>query len=87
MEISSVGRATTQAEPQDDRPPVSVINSIIGRHCNEGLNENEELVKKEELTLSWSADHRVVDGAECARCAEKVRGYLEDPASLLVGLR
>ena len=51
------------------------------------FNENDELVKKEELTISWSADHRIVDGAECARCAERVKGYLEDPASMMVGLR
>jgi 2-oxoisovalerate dehydrogenase E2 component (dihydrolipoyl transacylase) len=45
------------------------------------------LVKREELVLSWSADHRVVDGAECARCAEHVRGLLEEPMGMLVEMR
>lgn len=45
------------------------------------------VVAREECPLSWSADHRVVDGATVARCAEHVRDMLEEPASMLVGLR
>ncbi|KAK3056267.1 hypothetical protein LTR09_002774 [Extremus antarcticus] len=72
--------------PVISEPQVAILG--IGRSkMVPAFDENDELVKKEELVLSWSADHRVVDGAECARCAEKVRGYLEDPGSLLVGLR
>ncbi|KAK5718328.1 hypothetical protein LTR17_015682 [Elasticomyces elasticus] len=45
------------------------------------------LVRREELVFSWSADHRVVDGAECARCAERVRGLLEEVGGMVVGMR
>jgi len=34
--------------------------------------------KKEEVLLSWSADHRVLDGATVARCAESVAAVLEN---------
>jgi len=44
------------------------------------------LVKREECVLSWSADHRVVDGATVARAAESVRLMLEQPARMLVRL-
>jgi len=44
-------------------------------------------VKKDECVFSWSADHRVIDGAMAARCAEAVRGYLENVESMLVTLR
>lgn len=82
--IGSVGGGVVA--PVISEPQVAILG--IGRSkIVPAFNENDELVKKEELTLNWSADHRVVDGAECARCAERVRGYLEDPASLLVGLR
>lgn len=51
------------------------------------FNELGDLVKKEELVLSWSADHRVVDGAECARCAERVKSLVEDPAGMMIDMR
>ncbi|KAB8349442.1 hypothetical protein FH972_023469 [Carpinus fangiana] len=51
------------------------------------FDEHGEVVAREECTLSWSADHRVVDGATVARCAELVRGMLEEPSSMLVNLR
>ncbi|KAI1616273.1 2-oxoisovalerate dehydrogenase E2 component [Exophiala viscosa] len=37
-------------------------------------------------TVSWSADHRVVDGATMARMAQVVQKYLEDPATMFVNL-
>ena len=82
--IGSVGGGVVA--PVITAPQVAIMG--IGRSkIVPAFNENDELVKKEELTLSWSADHRVVDGAECARCAERVKNYLEDPASMLAALR
>lgn len=37
-------------------------------------------------TVSWSADHRVVDGATMARMAQVVQKYLEEPATMFVDL-
>ena len=37
--------------------------------------------------LSWSADHRVPDGARVAKCAEVVKWLLEDVDVLAVLLR
>lgn len=45
------------------------------------------LVRKEECVFSWSADHRVVDGATVARCAELVRKNLEDLGEMMVNMR
>lgn len=82
--IGSVGGGVVA--PVISEPQVAIM--AIGRSkMVPAFDENDELIKKEELTLSWSADHRVVDGAECARCAERVRGYLEDPGTMLAGLR
>ncbi|EXJ77610.1 hypothetical protein A1O3_09837 [Capronia epimyces CBS 606.96] len=36
--------------------------------------------------ISWSADHRVVDGATMARMAQVVQKYLEEPSSMLVDM-
>ena len=45
------------------------------------------LTKCEECVLSWSADHRFVDGATVARAAETVKRFLEQPAEMAVTLR
>jgi 2-oxoisovalerate dehydrogenase E2 component (dihydrolipoyl transacylase) len=45
------------------------------------------VVPKQICNFSWSADHRVVDGAAMARAAEVVRGFVEEPDSMLVYLR
>ncbi|KAL9624918.1 MAG: hypothetical protein Q9160_000965 [Pyrenula sp. 1 TL-2023] len=52
-----------------------------GEHGGTGL------VRREIVTLSWAADHRVVDGATVARAAGLVKGYLEDLGRLCVELR
>jgi 2-oxoisovalerate dehydrogenase E2 component (dihydrolipoyl transacylase) len=36
--------------------------------------------------LSWSADHRVVDGATMARMATVVQKYLEEPGTMIVDM-
>jgi 2-oxoisovalerate dehydrogenase E2 component (dihydrolipoyl transacylase) len=48
--------------------------------------DGETLIRAEMMGVSWSADHRVVDGATMARMASIVQGYLEDPATMIVDL-
>ncbi|OQO04855.1 hypothetical protein B0A48_07872 [Cryoendolithus antarcticus] len=82
--IGSVGGGVVS--PVISEPQVAILG--IGRsRVVPAFDANDELVKREELVLSWSADHRVVDGAECARCAERVKSLLEAPAAMLVEMR
>ncbi|OWP04914.1 hypothetical protein B2J93_4240 [Marssonina coronariae] len=46
-----------------------------------------QVVQKQVCNFSWSADHRVIDGATMARAAEVVRGFVENPDSLVIHLR
>jgi 2-oxoisovalerate dehydrogenase E2 component (dihydrolipoyl transacylase) len=46
-----------------------------------------QIVAKQVVNFSWSADHRVIDGATMARAAEVVRGFVENPNSMLLHLR
>jgi 2-oxoisovalerate dehydrogenase E2 component (dihydrolipoyl transacylase) len=48
---------------------------------------NGTVLPKQICNFSWSADHRVVDGATMARAAEVVRGFVEEPDSMLVYLQ
>ncbi|EXM14311.1 hypothetical protein FOTG_17289 [Fusarium oxysporum f. sp. vasinfectum 25433] len=38
----------------------------------------ENVVKREQVTLSWAADHRALDGATIARCAQMVDSLLRN---------
>ncbi|KAK6376016.1 hypothetical protein LTS17_007267 [Exophiala oligosperma] len=38
------------------------------------------------VSMSWSADHRVIDGATMARMATVVQRYLEEPGSMIVDM-
>ena len=51
------------------------------------FGEAGELMKREECVVSWSADHRVIDGATIARAAEEVRRLIEAPAEMMVRMR
>ncbi|KAK4957730.1 hypothetical protein LTR10_005699 [Elasticomyces elasticus] len=72
--------------PVISAPQVAILG--IGRsRIVPAFGPDGGIVKREEVVFSWSADHRVVDGAECARCAERVRGMLEEVGGMLTGMR
>ncbi len=51
------------------------------------FDEHENIVKKQICNFSWSADHRVVDGATMARAADVVRSVVEEPDVMVMHLR
>lgn len=82
--IGSIGGGVVS--PVISAPQVAILG--IGRSKIVPAFDNDgKLYRKEELVMSWSADHRVVDGAQCARCAERARTLLEEPGSMLTLLR
>ncbi|KAF2637014.1 hypothetical protein P280DRAFT_136043 [Massarina eburnea CBS 473.64] len=82
--IGSIGG--TAVAPVIVTPQVGILG--IGRaRAVPAFGENGEIIRKEECVFSWSADHRVIDGAMAARCAEAVRQNLEQVETMLVRLR
>ena len=82
--IGSIGGGVVA--PVIVEPQVAIVG--IGRaKVVPGFDEQGNLIKKEEMVLSWSADHRVVDGAECARCAERVNWYLQNMEAWVLEMR
>ncbi|KAI7645383.1 Delta-1-pyrroline-5-carboxylate dehydrogenase, partial [Hortaea werneckii] len=72
--------------PVISEPQVGILG--VGRSKPvPAFDENEVLIRREELVLSWSADHRVVDGAECARCAERSPRTAKAPVSAISSSR
>ncbi|KAL6869254.1 hypothetical protein ACO1O0_000578 [Amphichorda felina] len=51
------------------------------------FDEHDNVVKKQVTNFSWSADHRVVDGATMARAADVVRSLVEEPDVMVMHLR
>lgn len=51
------------------------------------FDEQDNIVKKQICNFSWSADHRVVDGATMARAADVVRSVVEEPDVMVMHLR
>eukprot|EP00964_Phaeocystis_antarctica_P123908 scaffold87610_cov52-Phaeocystis_antarctica.AAC.3 len=49
-------------------------------------NAEGELVKEAVMQISWSGDHRVIDGAAMARFSNSWIGYLETPGKMLLHL-
>lgn len=72
--------------------PIIVQNEVailgVGRaRTVPAFDEQDHVVKRETLNFSWSADHRVVDGATMARMAERVRWFVEEPGAMMARLR
>ncbi|KAH9206198.1 2-oxoacid dehydrogenases acyltransferase-domain-containing protein [Leptodontidium sp. 2 PMI_412] len=77
--IGSVGGSVVS--PVIVRPMVGIVamGQIKGVPAfREDSDGKEELIKLKQAHLSWSADHRVVDGATVVRCVEQVRVFLEN---------
>lgn len=51
------------------------------------FDEAGQVTKAELVNFSWSADHRVIDGATMARMANRVRDFMESPDRMLLRLR
>eukprot|EP01128_Nolandella_sp_AFSM9_P004036 TRINITY_DN1776_c0_g1_i1.p1 TRINITY_DN1776_c0_g1~~TRINITY_DN1776_c0_g1_i1.p1 ORF type:complete len:514 (+),score=150.46 TRINITY_DN1776_c0_g1_i1:31-1572(+) len=50
-------------------------------------NELDEVVPVHIMNVSWSADHRVIDGGNIANFSNLVKQYLEEPGSMTFDLR
>jgi pyruvate dehydrogenase E2 component (dihydrolipoamide acetyltransferase) len=56
----------------------------VGRIAREPAVVGDRIVPRDQVTLSLTFDHRVVDGAPAARFLETLRGCLEQPAPWLM---
>lgn len=71
--------------------PVLVPNQVcigaLGRVQMLPRYQGDNLVPASVLPISWSADHRVIDGATMARFSQRWRALVENPGELLANLR
>lgn len=50
------------------------------------FDEQDNVIAASILSVSWAADHRVVDGVTMAKFSQLWKHYVENPSQLLVGL-
>ncbi|XP_072544421.1 lipoamide acyltransferase component of branched-chain alpha-keto acid dehydrogenase complex, mitochondrial-like [Salminus brasiliensis] len=68
-------------------PPEVAIGALGKIQVLPRFNSRGEVVKAHIMSVSWSADHRVIDGATMCRFSNLWRSYLENPASMVLDLK
>ncbi|XP_067218717.1 lipoamide acyltransferase component of branched-chain alpha-keto acid dehydrogenase complex, mitochondrial-like isoform X1 [Chanodichthys erythropterus] len=68
-------------------PPEVAIGALGKIQVLPRFNSCDEIVKAYIMNVSWSADHRVIDGATMSRFSNLWRSYLENPASMVLDLK
>ena len=68
-------------------PPQVAIGALGKFQTLPRFDENDELIKTQIMNVSWSADHRIIEGATIARFSNLFKAYLEDPATMTLFMR
>ncbi len=51
------------------------------------FDTNGSVVKAHIMQVSWSADHRIIDGATMARFSNVWKTYLENPTLMILDMK
>ncbi|MEE6523169.1 hypothetical protein FKM82_021910, partial [Ascaphus truei] len=68
-------------------PPEVAIGAIGKMQVLPRFDPDGQVVKAHILNISWSADHRIIDGATMSRFSNLWKSYLESPSSMLLDLK
>jgi 2-oxoisovalerate dehydrogenase E2 component (dihydrolipoyl transacylase) len=85
--VSNIGNiGGTYLSPVIVEREVAILG--IGRmRAVPAFDDDDRVVKRHVCNFSWSADHRVIDGATMARAADVVRSVVEEPDVMVMHLR
>ena len=67
--------------------PIITFVDTPGAYADLKSEELGQVVQKDVVHFSWSADHRVIDGATMARAGEVVRNLVESPDNMVLYMR
>jgi 2-oxoisovalerate dehydrogenase E2 component (dihydrolipoyl transacylase) len=86
ISISNIGAiGGTVATPIINKPEVAIV--ALGKLQKlPRFDEAGNVVARSIMQVSWSGDHRVIDGGSIARFSNLWKSYLEDPSTMLVAM-
>ncbi|XP_053549708.1 LOW QUALITY PROTEIN: lipoamide acyltransferase component of branched-chain alpha-keto acid dehydrogenase complex, mitochondrial [Bombina bombina] len=68
-------------------PPEVAIGALGKLQGLPRFDSSGQLVEAQIINVSWSADHRIIDGATMARFSNLWKSFLENPSSMLLELK
>ncbi|KAI6170108.1 hypothetical protein M3Y98_01205200 [Aphelenchoides besseyi] len=68
-------------------PPQVAIGALGRIRKLPRYDERDNVVPTRIMNISWAADHRFVDGATMARFSNRLKDFIENPASLIASMR
>uniref|UniRef100_A0A915I595 Peripheral subunit-binding (PSBD) domain-containing protein n=1 Tax=Romanomermis culicivorax TaxID=13658 RepID=A0A915I595_ROMCU len=68
-------------------PPQVVIGALGRIHTIPRFDEKDQIRPIRIICVSWSADHRIIDGATMARFCNLWKQYLENPAIMIAEMK
>jgi 2-oxoisovalerate dehydrogenase E2 component (dihydrolipoyl transacylase) len=85
--ISNIGAiGGTVATPIINKPEVAIV--ALGKVQQlPRFDSKGHVVARSIMQVSWSGDHRVIDGGTIARFTNLWKKYLEEPSSMLIAMR
>ncbi|MDG2394327.1 MAG: dihydrolipoyllysine-residue acetyltransferase [Thalassotalea sp.] len=84
ISISNIGAlGGTIATPIINKPEVAIV--ALGKlQTLPRFDDNGNVVARSIMQVSWSGDHRVIDGGTIARFSNLWKSFLEEPSSMLM---
>ncbi|NMP32682.1 dihydrolipoyllysine-residue acetyltransferase [Thalassotalea sp. M1531] len=86
ISISNIGAlGGTVATPIINKPEVAIV--ALGKvQTLPRFNDKGEVEARSIMQVSWSGDHRIIDGGTIARFSNLWKSYLEEPTNMLVSM-
>ncbi|TMP30110.1 dihydrolipoamide acetyltransferase [Pseudoalteromonas rubra] len=87
ISISNIGAiGGTTATPIINKPEVAIVALGKLQHLPR-FDDKGNVVSRAIMQVSWSGDHRVIDGGTIARFNNLWKSYLEEPAKMMMAMR
>ncbi|KZN45204.1 dihydrolipoyllysine-residue acetyltransferase [Pseudoalteromonas luteoviolacea] len=87
ISISNIGAiGGTTATPIINKPEVAIVALGKLQHLPR-FDADGNVVSRSIMQVSWSGDHRVIDGGTIARFNNLWKSYLEEPAKMMMAMR